>query len=91
MRTSVPLTRATAKGMLPYKEKVGELCRALDGFMDWFRDSILNENRDSRRLAPMPNEAWCTQSSDSQLKMCSHPDKPLSAFFNSSSSSRWPN
>ena len=51
MRTSVPLTRATAKGMLPYKEKVGELYRALDGFMDWFRDSILNENRDSRRLA----------------------------------------
>ena len=42
MRTSVPLTRATAKGMLPYKEKVGELYRALD----WFRDSILNENRD---------------------------------------------
>jgi hypothetical protein len=28
--------------MLPYKEKVGELYRALD----WFRDSILNENRD---------------------------------------------
>ena len=32
--------------MLPYKEKVGELYRALDWFMDWFRDSILNENRD---------------------------------------------
>ena len=46
MRTSVPLTRATAKGMLPYKEKVGELYRALDWFMDWFRNSILNENRD---------------------------------------------
>ena len=28
--------------MLPYKEKVGELYRALD----WFRDSILNENCD---------------------------------------------
>jgi hypothetical protein len=28
--------------MLPYKEKVGKLYRALD----WFRDSILNENRD---------------------------------------------
>jgi hypothetical protein len=32
--------------MLPYKEKVGELYRALDWFMDWFSDSIPNENRD---------------------------------------------
>jgi hypothetical protein len=42
MRTSVPLTEQQRKAMLPYKEKVGELYRALD----WFRDSILNENRD---------------------------------------------
>ena len=47
MRTCVPLTEQQRKAMLPYKEKVGELYRALD----WFRDSILNENRDSRRLA----------------------------------------
>jgi hypothetical protein len=46
MRTSVPLTEQQRKAMLPYKEKVGELYRALDWFMDWFRDSILNENRD---------------------------------------------
>ena len=42
MRTSIPLTEQQRKAMLPYKEKVGELYRALD----WFRDSILNENRD---------------------------------------------
>ena len=42
MRTCVPLTEQHRKAMLPYKEKVGELYRALD----WFRDSILNENRD---------------------------------------------
>jgi len=42
MRTCVPLTEQQRKAMLPYKEKVGELYRALD----WFRDSILNENRD---------------------------------------------
>jgi hypothetical protein len=46
MRTCVPLTEQHRKAMLPYKEKVGELYRALDWFMDWFRDSILNENRD---------------------------------------------
>ena len=42
MRTCVPLAEQQRKAMLPYKEKVGELYRALD----WFRDSILNENRD---------------------------------------------
>ena len=42
MRTCVPLIEQQRKAMLPYKEKVGELYRALD----WFRDSILNENRD---------------------------------------------
>jgi len=46
MRTCVPLTEQQRKAMLPYREKVGELYRALDWFMDWFRDSILNENRD---------------------------------------------
>ena len=33
--------------MLPYKEKVGELYRALD----WFKDSILNENCDEVGVA----------------------------------------
>ena len=42
MRTSVPLTRATAKGDVAVQKQVGEPYRALD----WFRDSILNENRD---------------------------------------------
>ena len=42
MRTCVPLTEQHRKAMLPYKDKVGKLYRALD----WFRDSILNENRD---------------------------------------------
>lgn len=42
MRTCVPLTEQQRNAMLPYKEKVGELYRALD----WFRDSKLNENRD---------------------------------------------
>lgn len=28
------------------RTKKRELYRALDWFMDWFRDSILNENRD---------------------------------------------
>jgi len=42
MRTCVPLTEQQRKAMLPRKEKAGELYRALD----WFRDSILNENRD---------------------------------------------
>jgi hypothetical protein len=46
MRTSVPLTRATAKGDVAVQKKVGEPYRALDWFRDWFRDSILNENRD---------------------------------------------
>ena len=46
MRTSVPLTEQQRKAILPYKEKVGELYRALDWFMDWFSGSILNENRD---------------------------------------------
>jgi hypothetical protein len=40
MRTSVPLTEQQRKAMLPTKKR--ELYRALD----WFRDSILNENRD---------------------------------------------
>jgi hypothetical protein len=42
MRTSVPLTRATAKGDVAVQKQVGEPYRALH----WFRDSILNENRD---------------------------------------------
>jgi len=42
MRTCVPLIEQQRKAMLPYKEKVAELYRALD----WFSDSILNENRD---------------------------------------------
>ena len=46
MRTCVPLTEQQRKAMLPYKENVGELYRALNWFTDWFRDSILNENRD---------------------------------------------
>ena len=47
MRTSVPLTEQQRKAMLPYKEKVGELYRALD----WFKDSILNENCDEVGVA----------------------------------------
>jgi len=46
MRTCVPLIEQQRKAMFRTKKKSGELYRALDWFMDWFRDSILNENRD---------------------------------------------